>query len=240
MAGKYGRAGQSTRKMAANRRTSARIFALIGIAAIILIAALLLNAKAFGISGIGMLVLLVLMRFVIPDLAESQISRKVKAEKRAIRGAKAEENIGEILDDLSEDYVVLHDIDSPYGNIDHIVISKHSGIFLLETKSHRGRVEVQNDRLLVNGKPPERNFIGQALSNSYWLREEICKVIGEKPWITPIVVFTNAFVAPTRPIKGVSIANKKYLTTLLQRPGRPNSMNAQIWDAREEIADRLV
>jgi hypothetical protein len=44
---------------------------------------------------------------------------------------------------------------------------------------------------------------------------------------------------PTRPIKGVSIANKKYLTTLLQR-GRPNSMHAKIWDARNEITDKLV
>jgi hypothetical protein len=239
MAGKYGRAGKSTRKMAAKRLTSALVIPLIGITAIIAIGVFLQNPQAYGIGGMGMLILLVLI-VVIRGLAEIGMSRKFKAHGRAVRGAKAEEKIGDILDELDENYIVLHDIDSPYGNIDHIVISRHNGIFLLETKSHGGRVEVQNDRLLVNGKPPEKDFIAQALRNTYWLKEEIGRVISEKPWITSIVVFTNAFVAHTKPIKGVYIANKKYLPTLLQRPSRPSSTHAKIWDAREEIADKLV
>ena len=240
MAGKTGRAGKSTREMAAKRRTSAIIIGLIGIAAIIVVGVLLQNAKVLGIGGAGILVLLILIGYIIPDLVESQVDRKLKAEKRAIRGAKAEERIGGILEDLNEDYYVLHDIESPYGNIDHIVIGKYNGVFLIETKAHGGRVEVSDDTLLVNGKMPEKNFIAQALKNAYWLRDEISQVIGVKPWITPVVVFTNAFVSPTKPIKGVSIINKKYLPVILQRQGRQNATNVQVWEQREKIGGILV
>ena len=114
---------------------------------------------------------------------------KLKEEKRAIRGARSEEKIGDMLTELSEDYLVLHDIDSPYGNIDHVVFSKRNGVFLIETKSHGGKVTVEGRTLLVNGKLPEKDFIAQALQNSFWLKKEIGNLIGPSPWITPILVF---------------------------------------------------
>jgi hypothetical protein len=50
---------------------------------------------------------------------------------------------------------VIHDVVSPYGNIDHIVLNAQGGIFLIETKAHGGRVSVVDGRLLVNGHDPE-------------------------------------------------------------------------------------
>ena len=40
-------------------------------------------------------------------------------------------------------------------------MSKYHGIFLLETKSHRGQMQVSSNNLLVNGKLPEKDFVGQ-------------------------------------------------------------------------------
>jgi hypothetical protein len=197
------------------------------------------NARTAGIGGMGVLLLLILLQ-VVPDLIEGSVGRKLKKEKRAIRGARAEEVIGALLADLSEDYYVLNDIDSPYGNIDHIVISKYSGIFLIETKAHGGRVEVKGETLFVNGKIPEKNFIAQALSNAYWLRDEISQIVGSKPWINPIIVFTNAFVSQTTPVKGVSIIPKKYLLNALHRQNRSNAVNEQVWAKKENIGDRLM
>ena len=57
---------------------------------------------------------------------------------------------------------------------------------------------------LVNGKMPEKDFVAQALKNSYWLREETERLLKVKPWITPVVVFTKAFVIFGPPVKGVS------------------------------------
>jgi hypothetical protein len=240
MPDKSQRAGKSTREMAAKHRTTAIIIVLIGIVAIIVIGVISQNAKALGIGGMGVIVLLILARYFIPDMVKSQVNNKLKAEKRAIRGARAEEKIGEMLEKLNQEYMVMHDVESPYGNIDHIVIGKNNGIFLVETKSHGGKVEVHEDTLFLNGKPTEKDFIAQALKNVYWLRDEIAQIIGAKPWITPIVVFTNAFIGPTKPIKGVNIVNKRYLNAILKMQSRQSSINTQVWEAREKIAERLA
>ena len=137
-----------------------------------------------------------------------------------------------------DDYLVIHDIESPFGNIDHIVIARQSCIFLLETKAHGGRVSVSNDRLLVNGHDPEKDFVAQALNNTYWFREKIRLAVDVEPWITPVLVFTNAFVERSAPIKGVKIVNKKYLLNLLQRPDK-KPQNLAIWENREKILKEL-
>lgn len=245
MARKVGQAGKSTREMSARRRRTALIIFIVGIVFISILYLILKNAKALGIGGIGILVLLFLIRFIIPDLVESKVDRTLKTEKRALRGAIAEERISETLDELNEDYNVLHDIESPYGNIDHIVISKHNGIFLIETKSHRGKVESSGNELLVNGKQPEKNFIVQILQNVYWLRDEIDQKLGIKPWITPVIVFTNAFVYPVKPIKGISVVNKKIyqpfynvksnLRTQTRKFGNVEKGSAILWCRVEEL-----
>lgn len=232
-------AGKSTREMASRRRKSAQRIAVIGTGILIIAVLLMQKAYAFGISGIGILALLVFIR-VFGDFIDRQVDRKIKLEKRAIRGAKAEEEVGELLDELPYDkYYVLNDVESPYGNIDHIVIGKHRGIFLLETKAHGGKVRANGATLLVNGKLPEKNFVSQALKNTYWLRDKISGIIGTKPWVTPVIVFTNAFVSPTKPIKGVYIINKKYLLSLLNRTNRSNAILKQVWESKEEIESEL-
>jgi hypothetical protein len=233
------RAGKSTREMANRRRQSALWVGIIGIVTLIIISLFIQNAKVFGIGGIGILVLLILMN-VFKNLIEGQVDRKIKLEKRAIRGAKADEKIGELLAELPEDFYVLNDVKSPYGNIDHIVIGKNIGVFLIETKAHGGRVETDGETILVNGKIPEKDFVSQALQNSYWLGNKISEITGSKPWVNPIVVFTNAFVTPTRPIKGVNIINKKYLLNMLRKTKRPIAVLAQVWENKENIESKLL
>lgn len=232
------KAGKSTREMAQNRRRTTNLI-LIGVLILAIILALTIqNWQALGLGGGAVLGLLILLR-VLPDLIDKPIKRRIKEERRADRGAAAEEVVGDLLADLNEDFFVLHDIASPYGNIDHIVIGKNSGVFLLETKAHGGRVEVLPDGLLVNGKLPEKDFIAQALKNTYWLRDEIEKVTGSKIWITPVVVFTNAFVQSGKPIKGVHVINKKFLPSTLHRQLRSSSGLSTIWNARGQIAQQL-
>jgi hypothetical protein len=83
-----------------------------------------------------------------------------------------------------------------------LIISQKSGIILLETKAHHDTVTTTDSEILVNGKLPEKDFVAQALKNSYWLREEIERLLQVKPWVTPLVVFTNAFVKFGRRSKG--------------------------------------
>jgi hypothetical protein len=182
-----------------------------------------------GILGIGVLIAVRLFLDYIDGLDK----KAAKKEKRAIRGAQAEEKIGAILEELGESYLVLHDVRSQYGNIDHIVISQH-GIYLIETKAHGGRITITGDQLLLNAHAPENNFISQTLSNTYWLREQISRTTNTEAWITPILVFTNAYVE-TGTIKGIKIVNKKFLLPILKN-GQPTP---ELWHHRTTIAQSL-
>jgi hypothetical protein len=235
-------AGKSTRKMAGRRRRIAIWIAFIGFIIIVVIS--LYVFKNYRLWVGGGTIFLVFVLFGIPfftRLLDNILAKKLKEEKRAIRGARSEEKIGEILAELSEDFLVLHDIESPYGNIDHIVFSKKNGVFLIETKSHGGQVAVEDDTLLVNGKPPEKDFIAQILNNTYWLKQEISNLIGPAPWITPLLVFTNAFVVASKPIKNIRVINKKYLLISLNKfAGKKGLANDQIWEQKGKIAQKLV
>jgi hypothetical protein len=231
------RAGQSTREMAARRHRKRIWYSLLAIVVVLLIMVIALNPGLMKVGGIGSIGLLIAARWIM-NYSDAKDKQMRKEEKRAIRGAKGEEKIGSILENLGEDYLVIHDVASPYGNIDHIVIGKESGIFLLETKAHGGRVSVKEGRLLLNGHDPEKDFIAQALHNTYWLREKTRPLLNLEPWITPVLVFTNAFVERTAPVNGVVIVNKKFLLSMLQRSNK-KAQTKVIWENRDKIVERL-
>lgn len=233
------KAGQSTREMARKRRKIGLTVLSVSLVLLIGLSFFINNSKALGIGGMGVLVLLVFL-FFITDWTEDFDRRSTRMEKRATRGAVAEEEIGELLESLGEGFHVIHDVESPYGNIDHLVLSEQNGLFLIETKAHAGRVQVEGEVLLVNDKPPEKDFIAQVLKNTYWLREEIREALEVEAWITPILVFTNAFVPFGRPVKGVHIINKRFLLDTLQKPRKANPANQKLWAERETLAELLA
>jgi hypothetical protein len=239
MAQKYGKAGKSTYQMADKRGKQVIFILLLGLGSALVIYLLLSNSSALGLSGGAVLVLLVLLR-VLPDFFEKKAKQKEKEERRAIRGAKAEEKVESLLDDLGEGYLVLHDVESQYGNIDHLVISQTGGVFLIETKAHGGKVTLADGKLQVNGHDPEKDFIAQCLRNAFWVRDQIQRLIGVKPWITPLLVFTNAFVQGSLTIKGIHVLNKKYLLPVIQGKQIKNSVTNTIWEKREAIAHLLM
>lgn len=232
------RAGQSTREMAEKRYRNRVWFVLLTLGFLFLILLAVNNSKALGLGGAGFLGLLILAR-LITNYSNARTRKMMKEERRAIRGAKGEETVGSLLGTLGDDYLVVHDIETPFGNIDHIVIGRQSGIHLIETKAHGGRVTAAQDGLLVNGHEPEKDFIAQALNNTFWLRDTVQKTIGVEAWIAPVVVFTNAFVERTPPIRGVTIVNKKFLLNVIQR-ANAKPQNLTFWENREKIRKALI
>ncbi len=125
-------------------------------------------------------------------------------------------------------------------NIDRIVISQRSGIFLLETKSHRGTVTTTDSEILVNGQQSEKDFVAQTLKNRYWLRDVTERLLKVKPWITPVVVFTKAFVKFGKPVKGIRVINRKFLLQTLQTERGDVSSATAIWTNRGRLVDLLT
>jgi hypothetical protein len=233
------KAGTSTRKMAETRRKNAFRIGIIVLAVFFVIFLFTLdkeNVKSIGVGGTAVLLMLVL---VGPKITENILDKKLKESDRAIRGAKAEEKIGDLLDGLKENYLVVHDINCAYGNIDHLVISQKGNLFMVETKSHHGKITVDDGRVLLNGHDPEKDFIAQSLRNSYWLRDLIGNETGTKPWVTPLLVFTNAYVIASKPVKGVYVLNKKYLEQMIRSMDMKNRGNPIVWEKRREWLKRF-
>lgn len=128
-------------------------------------------------------------------------------------------------------------MESEFGNIDHVVLSREHGVFLIETKAHGGKVTVVDGKVQVNGKPPEKDFIAQTVRNTQWLSGRLEGITGVTAWVNSSIVFTNAFVEWSRPVKGITVTNKKFLLSNIQRVRKP--LPPAIWDARLTIGDRL-
>jgi hypothetical protein len=238
LSGTFGIAGLSTRKVADEKHKISRNYLIMMVVVFIIGSVLLSKSQMLGIGGLGILIIAVVIKYLIDfaDLREKKVRRE---DGKYVRGAVAEEEIGLDLMGLGPDYFILNDIRSSYGNIDHIVIHKQNGIFLVETKSHHGNVTIQDGRILINDHEPEKDFLGQILKNTYWLRETIMEKLSLEPWIKPILVFTNAFVDFKLPtIKNVSIVNQKFLTSILEKQNiKP--IHPLIWEKREKIAEIL-
>ncbi len=123
-----------------------------------------------------------------------------EARRRWVAGGEAEREVGAALDGLREHgFYVFHDVELPgIGNVDHVALGP-PGFFAVETKSHRGRVSARGKTLLVNGRPPEKDFVAQAWRGSYRLKE----MLGLE--VSPVLCFTRASVRADLRVKGVRV-----------------------------------
>lgn len=152
-------------------------------------------------------------------------------------GARGEERVGQHLVELqARGWTVLHDVVLDGWNIDHVAVGP-TGVFTIETKSHRGRIGFDGKQLVRGGKPLEKDFLRQAKSQALWL----AKQLGEKGhdlFVVPIVCFTRGYVqvskAATRPVVVVPL---KWLPEALERgKGRLDDANLDaVADAVREI-----
>ena len=124
-------------------------------------------------SGLGMLApFCILVPLALIKAIGRRIDQSVKEERRAVRGAKGEELIGAMLEGLGDRFLVFHDLPSPNGNIDHLVVSSQT-VFLIETKAHGGQVSLADAQIRINNRLPEKDFVAQVLRNTAWLSEQL-------------------------------------------------------------------
>jgi hypothetical protein len=86
------------------------------------------------------------------------------------RGAAGEIHVGNILTDFPDDFCVINDLTTPFGNLDHVVVGP-TGVFVLDSKNWRGVVSADGKgELLLNGQPTDkphvRQFVGRRWPSS--------------------------------------------------------------------------
>ncbi|HEY1794393.1 MAG TPA: nuclease-related domain-containing protein [Opitutaceae bacterium] len=111
------------------------------------------------------------------------------------RGTDGETNVGGILAKFPEDFYVINDLATSFGNLDHVVIGP-TGVFVLDSKNWRGVVSADgNGELLLNGqathKKEVRLFVGRMLG----VRDRVLALTqGVDAYYQALFVFTSARV----------------------------------------------
>ena len=144
--------------------------------------------------------------------------RKIpKRRTKVPRWVAAEKLIGRLLAELLLDgFIVLNDVPFPYGNLDHLVIRSKGTIFLIETKSQRGKVTWDGKQLLINGNPFPSNPICQINRSIRWVRKMVQQLSGRNPWIVSVLVFPNAQVFMPHSIKRINIMSSENLLSFVR------------------------
>jgi hypothetical protein len=202
--------------------------------------ALAVGSLFIGVSGSALVIIALLI-----EIASDRLSRKADSyfddADDFEKGAEAEELAARILGgDSAEQYYVINDVPCPYGNIDHVVISRDGGVFAIETKSTSGTVDSDGDSLQVNGRLPDRDPIRQVRRNAMWLKDAIGRVTTKKPYVTAVVFFPHAYVNVRKPVQGVVISSARFLPRVLRRPPRFTSHQDRLWTMRSELSASLL
>ena len=133
---------------------------------------------------------------------------------------------------LGSDFVVMDNVEAPYGTIDHVVYNRQGSIYLVEMRTNGGTVKAMGDRLLINGQAFEEDLVLHCRENSDWLKQKLEERLKVKAWVTPVVVFTNAFVEFGEPIRGVYYTNKKFLPKFLEKVEVGSPAGLKLWQMR--------
>jgi Nuclease-related domain len=169
-----------------------------------------LHDPRFIVSELGLLVLIfVVSRFVLPLV------------DRGDRGARAEESVGALLDELDvHGWQIFHDAALGHGNVDHIAIGP-GGIFTIETKSHPGPIRV---RRIHGGTLSQAGSHSEALERVTGLRAE------------PLLVYSRAWVdRPFARRGGVRVLPAQMLERYLL--GLPERLSDEgVHEARDLVA----
>lgn len=140
---------------------------------------------------------IVLLGLSIPFIVKyaNKMIDKLERDRLSFRkGATGEATIGYILERLPDHYQVIHDVKTPSGNIDHVVVGP-TGAFVIDTKNWKGVVTGDgNGGLLLNGKSTPKSEIKNLTRTIMDLKDKIKVLNGMDPYIQGVLAFPSAHV----------------------------------------------
>jgi len=114
-----------------------------------------------------------------------------------LKGATGEQTVAKKIDELPDEYCVIHDLATPYGNLDHVVIGP-TGVFVLETKNWKGVITAdRNGGILQNGRPPNKDVVRPLMVRMMNVRTKVstlCDANDDLPFFSALLVFPSARV----------------------------------------------
>jgi len=152
-----------------------------------------------GWLGVGFLAAYALILSVgLPRILRPVVEKYNEQIATNRRERAAEDTMDVVLKTLDESkYSVFRNVYMGYGDLDHVVVGP-TGIFVVETKSNRGSVEMENGRLKIRGLDESRkDYERQASQESYQLKLALSERLQEsRVFVEPILAFPAAAKVP--------------------------------------------
>lgn len=142
------------------------------------------------------------------------------------RGADGEFRVGNALGLFPDEYRVINDLRTDFGNIDHVVIGP-KGVYVLDAKNWRGIITAdENGELLVNGKPADKPAVKILTGRLMNIKEKIKSLSGLDPYIQGVLVFPSARVdAKWGTTKAVHCIRDEQLYDYIVENKKPNKLD---------------
>lgn len=143
------------------------------------------------------LIIILILVISLPVIVQLTVRISEKLERERInfrKGATGEALVGYILEGFPDDYRVIHDLTTSFGNIDHVVVGP-SGVYIIDTKNWKGVVTADGSgELLLNGRATKKPAI-KALSRTIMDVKDKVKVLSAlDPYIQGVLAFPSAWV----------------------------------------------
>jgi len=167
--------------------------------------------------------LLILFLAFIKKLGKGLIAYQKFSKGKAINffeGRKGEEEVLNVLRELSEDYIVFYDINLyARGNIDFVVLGP-CGLLAIEVKSYKGKITYWGGKLLRDGfKIKEKEVLRQTMTGALDLNCYLKEKLQKNFFVTPVLVFSDKYASVRfglNPVGNVFVVQKDYLIKLIE------------------------
>ena len=107
------------------------------------------------------------------------------------QGAGGEAEVRAALRGLDDRFRVLGSVViGKRGDIDFVAVGP-TGVWVVEVKSHKGRIRIEGGRLLRNEKLFDKDFIRQSWGATYALKDALKRRVPKQLHIQPVVVFSS-------------------------------------------------
>ena len=156
-------------------------------------------------------------------------------------GAEGERRTAKYLDGLAEaGFVVLHDRRVPGygGNLDHVAVGP-TGVWVIETKSLTGKVEIDGDSVRIRGYRQDR-IVDQVYREATAVQAALHDLLDPLQLTARPVICLHRTELPwfNKTVRGVRLASGRQLVRLL-RSGEPGLSPEQVQTLASEMRQRL-
>jgi hypothetical protein len=200
MAKVLGQSGRYVSEQAVKKRTQLWLATMVGSLLIGMIEGILIcltfySKKVPAVASISATLTLLLLVWLLFKTFDRKVEKLERERTDMLRGANGEVAVGLVLSLFPDEFRVINDLTTPFGNLDHVVIGP-TGVFVLDTKNWRGVVSADGEgELLVNGKTTNKRYIRQFTGRMMGIRDKVRLLApGVDPFYNGVFVFTAARV----------------------------------------------